>query len=326
MERKCLFAFIYDNKDCLFRDIMEDDSPIEYLPSHKVYANRFMNLIERISLSYQVNSRVNIPFKKAFSNLDNYDYDDNTDYYVIIPNSSIAKFDVKYLKEFKSRHKNIHLIALLVDSMHGSSIQMSLVRSKLTLDVWDCITTYDKYDAEEFGFTWIGYTYYSSYSDVSSNTNKASDLFCVSSPKGRDKMYAKIYNYLTEHGINCNFRLFTHSKEKNLPGTKLEYMHKYMSYDEVVSEIKASNCILEILQPNQKMQTIRYFEAIAYNKKLLTNNPRITELPYYDPRYMKVFDNLGDIDIDWVKTRENIDYKYRDDFSPKKLINIVNSL
>ena len=35
MKRKYLFTFIYDNKDCLFRDIISAKSPIEYFPSHK---------------------------------------------------------------------------------------------------------------------------------------------------------------------------------------------------------------------------------------------------------------------------------------------------
>ena len=121
-------------------------------------------------------------------------------------------------------------------------------------------------------------------------------------------------------------RLFTHSKEKYLAGTDLEYMHDFMKYDDVVGEIKASNCILEILQPNQKMQTIRYFEAIVYNKKLLTNNSNIYELPYYDSRYMKVYSKTEDIDFDWIKKKEKIQYDYNNEFSPNELVTVLSKL
>ena len=325
MKRKYLFAFIYDNRDCLFRDILSTESPIEYFPSHKKYGNRIVNFIESCVLSYQVNSKVNFPFQTAFYNLDSYEYEGDVEYYLIIPNSSIAKFTVKYLSSFKNKHKNIKLVALLVDSMHGSSIQMNLVRNKLKTDIWDYILTYDKYDAAEFGYSWIGYTYYSAHDDASVSNHK-SDIFCVSSPKGRVGTYAELYKIFQFHNVNCNFRLFTHSKEKYLAGTDLEYMHDFMKYDDVVGEIKASNCILEILQPNQKMQTIRYFEAIVYNKKLLTNNSNIYELPYYDSRYMKVYSKTEDIDCDWIKKKEKIQYDYNNEFSPNELVTVLSKL
>lgn len=325
MDRKYIFAFIYDNKDCLFRDIIKDNSTMEYLPSHKICNNRIIDFIEKCMLSYHANSRFEVPFQSVFYNLENYLYNPKKEYYLVIPNSSIAKFTVRYLRRFKYRHPNVKLIAFLVDSIHGSSIQMSLVREKLKIGIWDRILTYDKYDAEEFGYKWIGYTYYSAHMDAP-ESKVHSDIFCVSSPKNRDEMYAELYNLLVERGVDCNFRIFTHSKENYLPGTKLEYMHRYMNYDNVVGEIKASNCILEILQPNQKMQTIRYFEAIVYNKKLLTNNPGIYELPYFDSRYMKVFADKKDIDFDWIRAKEKVQYNYGGDFSPNNLIDVLKTM
>lgn len=325
MKRKYLFSFIYDYRDCLFRDVLKDDSELVYLPSHKVYKNKIFDFFEKSALSYQVNSRFNFPFQQIFYNIDNYCYQEGVEYFLVIPNSSIAKFTIKYLEKFKKKHQNVKLIAFLVDSIHGKSIQMSLVRDKLRSSVWDHILTYDKYDAAEFGYKWMGYTYYSAHDDVL-ESDHGSDIFCISSPKDRNGIYAELYNLLQFHNVNCNFRLFTHSKEKYLAGTDLEYMHDFMRYDDVVSEIKASNCILEILQPSQKMQTIRYFEAIVYNKKLLTNNPGVCELPYYDSRYMKVYSNTENIDFDWIQKKEKIQYNYHNDFSPKGLVNALSEL
>ena len=103
----------------------------------------------------------------------------------------------------------------------------------------------------------------------------------------------------------------------------LIYLHKRISYPQVVSRVKATNCILEILQNNQQAQSLRYFEAIVYNKKLLTNNRRITELSYCDECYMKVFSSLDEIDIEWVRKKENVDYGYKGEFSPISLVDHV---
>ena len=72
-------------------------------------------------------------------------------------------------------------------------------------------------------------------------------------------------------------------------------------------------------------QSLRYFEAIVYNKKLLTNNPEVVELPYYDERYMRVFESIEDIDVDWVKAIEKIDYKYKGEFSPLGIIEYIKN-
>ena len=81
-----------------------------------------------------------------------------------------------------------------------------------------------------------------------------------------------------------------------------------------------ANCIIELLQENQKAQSLRYFEAVVFNKKLLTSNENIKKLSFYDKRYMKVFKNLEDIDFDWVNKKEEIDYNYKNEFSPIYII------
>lgn len=116
------------------------------------------------------------------------------------------------------------------------------------------------------------------------------------------------------------------SKKTSDPISGLTYLNSKISYPQVVSRVKSTNCILEILQGNQQVQSLRYFEAVVYNKKLLTTNPRITELPFYDERYMKVFDTVEAIDIDWVRKRELIKYGYEGEFTPIKTIDFIRKL
>lgn len=86
------------------------------------------------------------------------------------------------------------------------------------------------------------------------------------------------------------------------------------------------NCILEVLQQDQAGSSLRYFEAVCYNKKLLTTNKDIVNYPFYDSRYMKVFTDLSDIDMQWVKKTENINYGYIDEFSPQHLLEEVKKM
>ena len=85
-------------------------------------------------------------------------------------------------------------------------------------------------------------------------------------------------------------------------------------------------CVVDVrvlLQKGQQAQSIRYFEAIVYNKKLLTNNRHLEELPFYNSHFMRCFRDASEIDWNWVKKPEDIDYQYDGSFSPVYLKKFV---
>ena len=82
----------------------------------------------------------------------------------------------------------------------------------------------------------------------------------------------------------------------------------------------SAKCILEIVQKGQVALTLRPYEAVAYNKKLLTNNKTILNFKYYNPKYMRYFEKVEDIDWNWVKCDDGVDYNYQGDFSPRYLL------
>lgn len=323
---KYIFTYVDEDREGIFRDLTSDEAKrvIDFLPSHKMYVNAFLSKAEKLCLSYQLNSRFRVPFQSVFYNLDVYKYESQHTYHMIMPTTSISKFTVKYLKCFKNQHKNVRLYALVTDSMHASSPHMNLVREKLFSDVWDRVLTYDKYDAEEYGFTWFGYTYYSSYDFVESDPI-ASDIYYVGYDKGgRSRIVLDVYQIILSGGGTARFDVVSDKPEDPVSG--LTYLYRKISYPQVIARVKSTNCILEILQNNQRAQSLRFFEAVVYNKKLLTNNPGITELPYYDERFMKVFSTVDEIDIEWLRKRENIDYGYNGEFSPIKIIDFIGKL
>ena len=41
------------------------------------------------------------------------------------------------------------------------------------------------------------------------------------------------------------------------------------------------------------------------------------DFEFYNAKYMQYFEKVDDIDWDWVKREEKINYEYNGDFSPK---------
>ena len=57
---------------------------------------------------------------------------------------------------------------------------------------------------------------------------------------------------------------------------------------------------------------------------MVTNNHNTIHLPYYDERYIKIINSEDDLDVEWIKKKEIVDYGYKGDFSSSYLIGVVN--
>lgn len=97
-------------------------------------------------------------------------------------------------------------------------------------------------------------------------------------------------------------------------------MIEHIPYNQVLENILVSSCILDITKEGQSALTIRPYEAVVYNKKLLTNNKNIKHFKYYNEKYMQYFKKVEDINWEWVLEECQIDYKYSGDFSPELLL------
>ncbi len=96
--------------------------------------------------------------------------------------------------------------------------------------------------------------------------------------------------------------------------------NQYIQYDEVLKKVRACDCILEIVQDRQNGLTFRDYEAICYNKKLLTNNKAVLQMKEYNPEFIQYFQNIKDIDFSFVNKKIDVDYHYSGEYSPRNLI------
>ena len=228
------------------------------------------------------------------------------------------------LKAIKQKYPNAKLVLLLVDSINAHSVSMKYAKRFIFGYNWDLILSFDKADCEKYGFKYMGYSYYSKL-DTPHKNRVDSDLYYIGALKDEDTralLLSEIIQDCNSNQVSCDFTLLTQKNQKIHKSIKI--IEKGLKYEEVVKSLVNSNCILEIVQPGQNNQTARYMEAVCYNKKLLTNNKNICDLPYYNPRYMKCFTSAEDIDFSWVKERLTIDYNYKNDFSPLRLIDLIN--
>ena len=285
-------------------------------------ARTILSFVRRFLL--KINKRV---LKKSFS-LEWYGCSDlfklvkSADHLVVVDGvlDYVESWNLEKCKRINSRLK---VSLYLLNSVNASSPIMERIRKKIFLFPWDNVYTFDNEDSKKYGFIYAGFMYYSKHELP--QVEPLCDVHFVGGLKGnREQLINSTYGFLKSNGFKCDFNLMFMSeddKKQVLDGAT--YYRGWLPYDYILKKMNKSRCILEICQKGQSGASIRYFEAVCYNKKLLTNNKMITSFPYYNPDYMRYYQSVDDIDVAWLRDEGKVDYGYKGDFSPRKFIDFL---
>jgi hypothetical protein len=191
---------------------------------------------------------------------------------------------------------------------------------------FDLILSFDKGDSNKYGYVYHPLVYSRPKEDRV--FEQKSDIYFLGKAKNRLSEIYSTYELLRGEGLKIDMNLVGVPIAERKYTDDINYISS-MPYAENLQHLKESKCILEIMQHGGTGYTLRYQEAVAMGKKLLTNNKFVMESPFYNERFVSFFDNPSRIDKDFVKRLkmvEDIDYNYHDDFSPIQLIQFVDNL
>lgn len=283
--------------------------------------NKFIR--KALQLYFRVNSRINLPLKclwHRFFTLSHIDLskDDN---YIILGNGIFNYYDSAWLNRLKEKY-HVHYILYYIDPISG--LMSKYMKDNIEQLNKEITFTFDFEDSRKIDAIHTMCLY--SKKDVVPvrNIRKNSVYFVGMNKKNRVEAIHKIWDRLQSGGIECDFNIVGVDKDNQ---TKKEIHYNMMqTYDEILENIQPYQCILEVLQPGQSGVTLRYYEAVLYNKKLITNNQLVKKLPFYNSDYIQVFDKVEDIDIEWIKKEVQVDYNYQDEFSPVNFLKEIEEL
>lgn len=237
---------------------------------------------------------------------------------LLITNEAMQWISAADLEPLRSAGVSVN--ALLIDPISGKYPSVICARELIEGFEFKKILTFDPKDAEENSWIYCNQLY-SAYPVEQKEISW--DLVYVGAVKNRLKACLELINSSEQNHVRSFIRLLCFDKRvgKQLPAHVL--MKKYLSYPELLEMTLQAQCIFDLTQEGQSGVTLRYYEAVVYNRKLLTNNPHITELPFYDSRYMRVYKEIDDIDWDWLKNSQMPDYGYDGRYSPVNLLRIL---
>lgn len=289
--------------------------------------NILIRFLKKIHLSYKINKIVKLPCKWIWYELKNLKLNKKNNNIIIVNSDALCDYDISFFKHIQNTYRNkVHFVLLLLDSVNVKTPVGEAIRKNYQLKIWKYVFTYDKSDAEKYNMQYLNEQYYSKRQIPMKEKN--SDTYFVGALKpGREKNIIDVFKKLKKDGLKNNFQIAKyHNNITNYQSQGFNFLYTKKSYTEVLEETVNTNCIVEILQDGQHAQTLRYFEAVCYNKKLLTNNENVKYLNFYNPKYIKIFKSANDIDCEWVKREDEVDYHYNGEFSPLNFISRLDQL
>ncbi len=310
----------------VFSDLFHDKraETIEILPYMK---NPFLRFIRKVHCSARINSILKLPFREKWHNaLDDIKWEQNVEYNIIFISYTFAKRPISYWDNLKRKYDIKYSLYLLSanTSFAARSLKMDIAVNEFNQKVgFKNILTTQPGDVEKYGYVFCDCCF--SMTEDNTPYTIENDLYLLNNSKGRLKKFHEVYEYLRQKNVKLNFRIVGVNKKDQLYPDEIIY-NKGIDFQENIKEIKKSNCLFEVLGEGQSSPSNHYFEAVCYNKKLLTDNKNVVNLPFYNPEYMKFFEKPEDIDCDWLKEKIPVDYGYDGRYSPSRLIDKIIEL
>lgn len=208
------------------------------------------------------------------------------------------------------------------DAIHICFLNDAILAQKTDIEMlktnYDRVYIYDKDEARSLGIYYAFPPYSKVYNQ--DEIEISYDVTYVGASKNRLKDIIEVYKWLIKMNLKCKFYIVVERTDHPVAIEGITYSKKYLSPERYFKEyIAPSKCLLEISNPESGALTARVREAIMYDKKLLTNNPKVTNIPFFNNKMIQVYNNVESIDVTFFD-RPSMSYNYSDEFSPMKLL------
>ena len=198
--------------------------------------------------------------------------------------------------------------------------------------IFDEVYSFDKEDVKKYGFKKINNYNYLEKQPIPKEEHIKNQLLYIASFDNRLEKVIKLKEILIKIGIS--FRFIIVGKKTTLHKLKnkfskaidnIELRRKRINQNDLKELYNETQVVLDLVRENQTGLSFRVFEAMAFHKKLITNNKTIIDYNFYNPNNILVIDDEN-YKID--KTFFETDYQFIPDdiYYIYTLDNWVNSV
>lgn len=241
----------------------------------KIYTNNFIeNLYDKECKKF---------YRKKLN-----DFDCSFDYFFVIS----REFSKNFIEELKDRMPNIKTILFLWDKLDYSSYKNNYY-------FFDYIFSFERNDCKKYGFKFRPSYFIDSFREnLVEYSKRKYDLYYIGQLREKKRLIyiEKIYQILKNKNLNLFIKIYNDLKDNSIFITKELKLNEKISYAENMSRIKNSRVILDISYKEQKGLTLRSFEALATQTKIITDNTDIVNYDFYNSNNIFILKNIEDIE------------------------------
>lgn len=197
-----------------------------------------------------------------------------------------AVYTTDYIDYLRHRYPKAQLVLYLQDVVSSNPcFEQEIIRRR-----FNRILTYDKGDAMRYDLQYAP-TPYSRLDIAEADASVKCDVFFCGHAKNRLPRIMQAYEAIKQAGLTCRFYItgVPRNEQKVLPDI---IYNTPMPYTEIVRHIAGCKAILEIMQRDADGYTARLWEAISYNKHLLTDNRSIRNSCFDSPAIHLIDESL----------------------------------
>lgn len=243
---------------------------------------------------------------------------DNDKNFIILTDNRVGWYSLNYLTYLKENY-NVRYVLIYLNPYITSGGDVLKFK-----EMADYVFSYDKNDVNKYGFEYF-VTIYSDLPKSGIKKDIESDIMYFGGENGRLELLFKCFEEIDKSGLKYDFNIVSVQKKRQKYKGKIKYC-KPVSYYSLMDKELSTNCILEVLSQKQNGTTLRAMEAVILNKKFLTNNSDLVNLPFYNNKFMKIFTDPSAIDWEFVRKKEDVNYDYHNECSPIKIIERIKYL
>lgn len=185
---------------------------------------------------------------------------------------------------------------------------------------FDCVKTFDMVDAKALNIPYLPLFYTDDYVHIEKSFKKYDLAFFGSWHSDRLAVIKYLHNEFQKRGLVFKSHLYITKLAmlralltRKLSLQDLPYLKNSMvSAEEITKTYQESTAVLDIELSIQQGLTIRTFEVLASNTKLITTNNNIKEEKFYNPHNIMVIDRKNiEINFDFFESPlEEVDFSH----------------
>lgn len=313
-----------------YMDLNNGESDTHYFDYPRItrFPSKLLSFIRKVHMSPRVNGIVKLPGKSVWNRLlykDQFCNGKPTCFIFFSSGPFTEHLQSGFQKYLKNHYPGSKFVVFYQDLVEARSRTNSIEYYKETFDE---LLSFDFGDCQKYGMHYHPLVF-SDIRKIDLRPVKKSDVYFCGAAKNRIDKILEAYDYFSSCGYDCDFIIITDKEEDIGKCKKRKGIRtcKALSYYDNLAHVASTKYLLEIMQKGGTGFTIRICEAIAFNKKLISNNAYLKRAAFYNVEDVIAFDTIEDLSKKTLDfERESSLKKYREDISPLRLIDYIERI